>query len=187
MKRVIVILADGFEQSEALVPHDMLKRAGADVSTVSLGNKKEAVSTHGVKVATDLCLDELPQDDKIDLIVLPGGMPGASNIMNSEQVCRLARDIFERGGLVSAICAAPFVLGRLGLLEGRHATCYPGFEKELKGAIVSDTSRGGKVVRDGNVITASGMGVALKFGAELVTALYDKNTSDRILKGIMCE
>ena len=187
MKKVLLILADGFEQSEALVPHDMLKRAGADVKTVSLGKDKSAVSTHGVRVATDLNVCELPPADEVDLIVLPGGMPGAANIMDSEKICGLTLEIFRNGGFVAAICAAPFVLGRLGILKGKNATCYPGFEKDLTGAHVYDTSSGGTVIRDGNVITASGMGVALRFGAELVTALYGKNTADKILKGIMSE
>ncbi len=185
MKKVILVLADGFEQSEALVPHDMLKRAGADILTVSVNDKREALSTHGIKVLTDLVLSELPPAKDIDLIILPGGMPGASNIEKSAVICDLVTEVNRHGGRIAAICAAPYIIGHLGILSGRRATCYPGFENELIGASVADTSGGGLVITDGSITTASGMGVALKFGAELVALLYGNDVSAKILKGIM--
>ena len=172
-------LADGFEEVEALTPLDMLRRAGADIKTVSITDSKEVAGAHGVTMKADRLLSELT--DLPELVILPGGMPGAKNLRASSAVCRMVTDTWQKGGFIAAICAAPFILGELGLLNGRRAICYPGFEKSLIGAEISSE----KVVRDGKIITAAGMGVALEFGAELVSVLYGAETANKIMKSVI--
>ena len=177
--KIYVFLADGFELVEAMCPLDMLRRAGAKVLTVGLNADKTVMSSQGVAVLADTTVatltGELP-----DMVLLPGGMPGATNLRSCPAVCEMTKAVFAKGGFVAAICAAPFILGELGLLNGKEATCYPGFEDRLFGAVLSDK----KVVRDGNIITAAGMGVALPFAAALVAALYGQDKADAILTAI---
>lgn len=172
-------LADGFEEVEALTPYDMLLRAGAEIKTVSLNKTKTVTGTHGTRIEADITLDEAAEVP--DAIVLPGGMPGAKNLRESETVCRIVKETAARGGVVGAICAAPFILGELGLLEGKEAICYPGFEKCLHGAVISDK----RVAVDGKTVTAAGMGVALEFGAELVALLCGRERSTEVLRSVM--
>ena len=162
---VYLFLANGFEEIEALCPLDILRRGGVEVTTVGVGGE-EIVGSHGIHVLSDL-RDVFYRDAKPEMIILPGGMPGASNLDASPVVERAIRAALSSGGYLAAICAAPFVLGKRGLLNGKEAICYPGFEKELKGATISQK----RVVRDGKIITAAGMGVALEFGLELLSAL----------------
>ncbi len=175
-------LADGFEEVEALTPLDMLRRAGADVKTVSITENRTVMGAHKIPVVADLTVKELTKETP-EMVILPGGMPGAKNLRSSKEVCRLVSETLEAGGFAAAICAAPFILGELGLLRGKRATCYPGFEKDLKGATLAEE----KVVRDGKVITAAGMGVALPFGAELVAALFGKEKAAAILDSIRAD
>ncbi len=177
--KVLVFLADGFELVEAMCPIDMLRRAGADVLTVSLNETETVTSAQGVAVLADTVLSALG-DALPEMVFLPGGMPGASNLRGNGKVCHITKAVFSAGGFVCAICAAPYVLGELGLLKGKKATCYPGFEDKLIGAVPSDE----KVVRDGNVITAAGMGAALPFAAEMVAALYGRDKAEAILAAI---
>lgn len=176
---VYVFLADGFELVEAMCPIDMLRRAGADVLTVGLNPDVKVTSAQGVAVLADVTLDAMP-DRLPDMVLLPGGMPGASHLRDCAAVCDTVKAVFDKGGFVTAICAAPFILGELGLLAGKNATCYPGFEDRLAGAVLSDR----KVVRDGNVITAAGMGVALPFAAELVAALFGRDKAEALLSAV---
>ena len=177
--KVIVFLADGFELVEAMCPIDMLRRAGADLMTVSLNETEKVMSAQGVAVMADTLIASL--DGALpDMIFLPGGMPGATNLRNCPTVCDMTERVLANGGFVAAICAAPFILGDLGLLNGKEATCYPGFEEHLRGAIPGNR----KVVRDGNVITAAGMGVALPFAAELTAALFGREKADSLLAAI---
>ncbi len=180
--KVYVFLADGFELVEAMCPIDLLRRAGAEVVTVSLREDGRASSAQGVTVLADTTLSALT-DLLPDMVLLPGGMPGADNLRQSSEVCRITKEVAARGGFVAAICAAPYVLGELGLLQGKEATCYPGFESHLLGATISQR----KVVTDGHVITAAGMGVALPFAAELVTALFGRHKADAILRIIQTQ
>ena len=177
--KVYVFLADGFELVEAMCPIDMLRRAGAEVLTIGLNGDKTVTSAQGVTVLADITLDALT-GELPDMVFLPGGMPGATNLRSCPAVCEMTKAVFGKGGFVAAICAAPFILGELGLLSGREATCYPGFEGQLIGATLSEK----KVVRDGNVITAAGMGVALPFAAELVAALCGQDKANAILNAI---
>ena len=177
---IIEFLADGFEVIEALTPVDVLKRAGAEIVTVSINETRTVVSSCGVTVQADALLKDVALTDA-EAVILPGGMPGASNLRANETVCTTVLNAAKNGRLVAAICAAPYVLGELGLLEGKNAICYPGFEDKLHGASVSDK----KVVRDGNIITAAGMGVALDFSLEIASYLYGKEKAEKIIAAIM--
>ena len=179
---VYCFLADGFEEVEAIAPIDMLRRAGVEVTTVGIG-KRLIMGRHNIPVTADIEDSEFSADKELEAVILPGGMPGTLNL-DASQVVHDALDYAEEHGkLICAICAAPSVLGKKGLLSGREAIAYPGFEKELKGAVISKKH----VVRDGNVITAKGAGVAVKFGLEIVAALVGREKSDEISEGIQCE
>ena len=178
---VAVLLADGFEEIEALTPVDMLRRADIKTVTASVGTDTTVRGAHGITVTADTLADGLVGAD-IDMLVLPGGMPGALNLDASRTVDRLIREVCDGGGRLAAICAAPLILGRRGLLVGKRAVCYPGFEGELVGAEISDAP----VVTDGLITTAKGMGAALSFAKELVALLSSKEKADTLAKGI-CE
>ena len=172
---IYIFLADGFEEIEALCPLDILRRAGVEVQTVGVGGKREITGAHGIRVLADIADTELCSDSP-ELILLPGGMPGTKNLDASDVIRATVLDAHARGAFVAAICAAPSILGKMGLLEGVEATCFPGFEPYLDGAILSDK----KVVRDGRIITAKGMGVALEFGLCIVEALLGKEKAYEI-------
>lgn len=172
---IYLFLANGFEEVEALAPLDILRRAGAEVTTVSVGTANKTVKgAHGIKVEADLRDVKMTFDD-IDALILPGGMPGAANLDASKTVDLALAAAQEKGAILAAICAAPMVLGKRGYLKGKRAVCFPGFENELAGAIIP---QGERVVRDGNVITAVGMGAALEFGLELTAALFGADTAN---------
>lgn len=175
---VYVFLAPGFEESEAICPIDILRRAGLDVVTVSVADDKVVTGAHGIPVIADMCIEEL-DDPCPQAIVLPGGMPGTLNLDASAKLKQYILDAAE-DTLLCAICAAPMVLGKLGLLCGKKATCYPGFEEHLVGAAL-----GGKVERDGRVITACGMGVAQQFGLAIAEALVGSDAANAIEKAIL--
>ena len=172
---VYMFLADGFEEIEALCPLDILRRAGVEVTTVGIG-KDMVRGAHGITVCADIP-DVMYRDASPDMIILPGGMPGAANLDACKIVDVALKAASRKGAYLAAICAAPFVLGKRGMLEGKCAVCYPGFEDDLLGAKV-DKER--TVVRDGNIITAKGMGAAFEFGLELVRCLCDDATADKI-------
>ena len=176
---VYMFLADGFEEVEALCPLDILRRAGIEVTTVGVG-RDVIRGAHGITVFADIP-DTMYRDSNPEMIILPGGMPGAKNLDDCRTVDAALRAAHRKGAFVAAICAAPFVLGKRGMLEGKNAVCYPGFEDELCGAVV-DGER--TVVRDGQVITAKGMGAAFEFGLELVRALRDDETAQKIRNSV---
>ena len=175
-----VFLADGFEEIEALATVDILRRAGLNVVTVGVGTCTP-IGAHAISVHADLAEDSLDLDE-IDAIILPGGMPGTRNLEQSAVVQDTLRYAMDRALPVAAICAAPSILGHAGYLQGRCATCYPGFESELTGAILSNEG----VVTDGNIITAAGAGVAVDFALELVARLVSDDASQQIRRGIQC-
>ena len=177
---VYFFFAEGFEETEAITPLDMVRRAGVAAKTVSISKKKEVTGSHGITIVCDMLLKDIP-DETPDMVVLPGGMPGAKNLRACSELCALLENTAAKGGMIAAICAAPYILGELGLLEGKKATCYPGFEDRLTGAEV----RSERVVRDGRLITAAGMGVALGFGKAIVDALCGKKEADRIQDAIL--
>ncbi|MCD8282414.1 MAG: DJ-1/PfpI family protein [Prevotella sp.] len=182
MDKVYVILADGFEEVEAFAPVDILRRAGVPVETVGIKESRYVTSAHSVVVKADNLLRE---SDLLDakMIVLPGGMPGAENLAACYRLGKALVAHDKRKGLIGAICAAPMVLGKLGLLDGLRATCYPGFEKYLTGAFYT----GEKVVIDHNIITAYGPGAAFEFGYTLLSYFTDLNSVKRLRAGMMAD
>lgn len=174
-RTVLVVLADGFEELEALAPVDVLRRCGAHVTIAGVG-ALQIRGSHGIPVVCDALLSDV-FNTAFDAIVFPGGMPGAKNLHESEQVSSCILDTYARGALVCAICASPaFVLGPLGILEGRKATCYPGCE--VASPSVGFCSE--RVVHDGNVITAIGPGAAVEFGLEIARSLFGDVTSSEV-------
>lgn len=182
---IYVFLADGFEEIEALTPVDMLRRAGGSVCTVGVGGEKNIRGAHGITVTADITDDEaaerLSGGEIPEMVVLPGGLPGADNLNASTTVLMYTCAAYNAGGIVAAICAAPYILGECDLLRGRRAVCYPGFEDHLHGAEVVDQG----VVRDGNIITARAMGAALPFALELVETMFGKEKRDELAKGVL--
>ncbi len=173
--KVIMLLANGFEESEAIVPADILTRAGAEVVLASVEDSLQVVSTHGIKLTADCLLSELG-DEEMDALVLPGGMPGAQTLSDTFLVNELVKKTAEKGVYVAAICAAPFVLGKLGLLDGRNIACYPGFEQYMPEANVT----GEKVEVDDIFITAQGMGVSMEFGLKIAEMLVGPAAAAKI-------
>ena len=172
---VYLFLADGFEEIEALTPVDMLRRAGIKVATVSVNSGAEVCGAHGIKVVADRVIENTPIEN-VDMVVLPGGLPGADSLRMNKRVNEFIDFAVENNAFVCAICAAPRILGEKGLLRGKKAVCYPGFEKYLEGAETVDFG----CVRDGNIITSKGMGKANEFGLALVEALKDKEAAEKI-------
>ncbi len=177
---VYLFLADGFEEIEALCVLDFLRRAGVGVTTVGVGGKV-ANGSHQIPVVCDITEGELDLTSDFDMIILPGGMPGSTNLDKSETVDKMISRAVKEDKFICAICAAPFVLGKRGLLRGKSATCYPGFEKELEGANILD--RG--VVRDGKIITGRAMGSAHDFGLEIVEALCGKEMRQKLKEAVL--
>ena len=176
---VYCFLADGFEEVEAIAPVDMLRRAGVEVKTVGVTGEIIS-SSHNIKVVPDIALSEVILDEKLEAVILPGGLPGATNLEESAEVQKAIDFANVNDKYICAICAAPQILGHKGLLKGKEAIAYPGFETELVGAKISDEY----VVLDGNIITAKGAGVATEFGLKIVSALVGEDTAEKIGKAI---
>ena len=182
MKKVYVFLADGFEEIEALIPIDVLRRGGVEVVTVSITDFPLAQSAHGVNIEADVMFEQCDFTDA-DLLFLPGGMPGSSNLFAHKGLCKALFDHFAAGKKIAAICAAPaVVLAPLGILDGKRATCYPGMEQPL--AETGATYTGDLFTVDGNVTTGEGPAAAFPFAYELLSQLVDKKTSDQIAEGM---
>lgn len=177
---IAVFLADGFEEIEALTVVDILRRADLNVCTVGVG-KRLPTGAHGISVHTDVLESDF-DISTLSCVVLPGGMPGTLNLQASTVVLDAVKYAVENTLPVAAICAAPSILGHGGYLNGRQATCYPGFENELTGAILSEKS----VVTDGLFTTASGAGVSVDFALELVSRLTSSTTAKSIREAIQC-
>ena len=176
---IYLFLAPGFEETEAICTLDLIKRGGIEVKTVAVGCEGLAVtSTRGITVLADLSLADAQKELPCG-VVLPGGLPGADNL-NVPAIHEILHAVNKQGGLLSAICAAPYVFGGQGLLQGKAATCYPGFEERLVGAEVKKAP----VVRDGNVITAMGMGASVAFGLAIVEYFKGKEAADSIKAAI---
>lgn len=176
---IYVFLADGFEETEAITPIDMLRRAGKEVVTAGVGSKT-VTGSHGIPVVCDITIEEAKKDG-LEMIVLPGGMPGTKNLDASDKVHEFIDLCAENNIFIGAICAAPSVIGQMGLLNGRNAVCYPGFEDRLKGAHILDVP----AVKDGNIITARGAGAALEFSYELISAAADEETAGKLAGSIV--
>ena len=180
MKKTMVFLAKGFEEMEATGTVNILRRWGIDTKTVSITDDRKVISAHNMEYTADATFTEIDLSDA-DALILPGGMPGASNLNNSEPVKEVLLQQYREGRIVAAICAAPMVLGGLGLLKGRKATCYPGFEPKLIGATVT----GEAVEVDGNVVTGRGPGLVFNFGLALVSVLKGDAVAEEVAAGLL--
>lgn len=175
---VYVMLAEGFEEVEALAPVDMLRRAGANV--VMVGVTGEAVrGAHGIVVAADITADQMNMEG-VEMLVLPGGMPGTLNLEKSEYVQAALEYCYENSIHIAAICAAPSILGHRGYLRGRYATCFPGYESELNCRKVSERP----VITDSGITTAKSAGHAVNFGCELVNVLMGSEKATAVSKAV---
>ena len=177
---IYVFLATGFEDIEALAPVDIMRRAGLQVQTVSITGERIVQSAHGVGIEADLLLPDV-DFTKAKMLVLPGGLPGSTNLDACQPLTNAIKQHFEAGGAIAAICAAPLVFGHLGLLEGRRATCYPGIEGEMKGA----TYTAAIVEQDGNIITGKGPAAAFEFGYAIVDFFLGEGASMPLRQGMI--
>ena len=175
---VYMFLADGFEETEALAPLDILRRGGVEVKTVGVTGGY-VTGAHGITVKADI-LPPIALKDNTDAVILPGGGVGTQNLDASVLVKEAVQSAYSSGKLICAICAAPSVLGKMGLLRGKKATCYPGFEKYLDGAELSEAN----VAESGNVITANGMGAALDFGFAVLARLRGADKAEEVKRQI---
>lgn len=183
MKKTYLFLADGFEEIEALATVDLLRRAGVKVAMVSINKTVAVKGAHDIEVAADMVMGQEDMSDA-EMLVLPGGMPGATNLAADAQVCELLTSQHEHGGKIAAICAAPaVVLAPLGILDGYDATCYPGFEEGLNagGAYVKHQ----RVVVDRNIITANGPSSAIPFALSIIEAIKGQDAADNVAAGIL--
>lgn len=177
--KAYLFLADGFETVEALCVADILRRGGTETVTVSVSDSREVTSGQKITVKADRLFEECDFSDG-DAIILPGGIPGTPNLKNHEGLKKIMQEYYDNGKYLAAICAAPSILGAYGFLRGKRATCYPGYEEELKGAVYT----GEAVETDGNIITSKGMGTATEFGLALSELLAGRETSIKIGKSI---
>lgn len=179
---IYLFLAEGFEEIEALAPLDILRRAGIEVETVSITDNQVVRGSHGVYVLADRILPALDWDDA-EMIVLPGGLPGSTNLDACEELREGIMKLYGEGKPLAAICAAPQVYGHLGILKGVRATCYPGVETELDGAVYTAA----RVEQDGQFITGNGPGAAMEFGYTIAESIKGKEVVLPLRKGMMYE
>ena len=182
MKTIFVFLADGFEEIEALAPVDILRRAGLSVKTVSVMDEQVVAGAHGVPVLADVIFDEINAENA-EMILLPGGLPGATNLDAHQGLSQMILDFAKEEKPLAAICAAPLVFGNRGLLEGKKATCYPGFETYLKGAQYTAAL----VEKDGNFITGKGPGAAMEFAFAIVEKYCGMDKVNELKQGMMIQ
>jgi len=180
MKHIYLFLALGFEEIEAIATIDVLRRAGLDVKSVSISDDLKVTGAHGISVEAD-CLYPEVNFTEAEMLILPGGMPGTKNLNAHEGLKAALTQHAKAGKPLAAICAAPMILGQLGLLDGKEATCYPGNEVHLKGAILSEYM----IVQDGNIITASGPGVAAEFALQIVEHFLGEEKMEEISKALL--
>lgn len=180
MKKAVVFLADGCEMVEALTPVDLLRRAGVEVVTLSINGTDMVKSSHNVQIQADAVFTP-EAAEHADIAILPGGMPGTLHLGQHEGVAAAVRRLYEEGKYVAAICAAPSVLGQMGLLNGKKAVCYPSFEDKLTGAEVLQE----EVVVDGQVITSRGMGTAIPFGLAIIKELLGEEQAQNVRESII--
>ena len=180
MKTIFVFLAEGFEEIEALTPVDVLRRAGLSVQTVSVMDEQVVAGAHGVPVLADKMFADICPEDA-EMILLPGGLPGATNLDAHEGLSQMILDFAAAEKPLAAICAAPLVLGNRGLLQGKKATCYPGFETYLQGADYTAAL----VEKDGNIITGKGPGAAMEFAFAIVEKYCGIDKVNELKQGMM--
>lgn len=178
--KIVMPLADGLEEIEAIVPLDVMRRAGLDVTTVHIRNRR-VVGSHSIAIEADESIDNI-EGASFGAVVCPGGMPGSDNLKQDNRVINLVQEIFNHGGYAAAICAAPRVLFQAGILNGKTVTCFPGTEKLFDGSV---TNVNKPVVVDGKVITAIGAGAAYQFAYTLVRTFLGEDASTGLQKKMM--
>lgn len=180
MAKVCVFTADGFEEVEGLTVVDLLRRAGEEVLMVSISDNLSVTGSHGIEIKADVFFEDVDYST-VDLLVRPGGMPGTKHLGAHQGLADLLKEFAASDRKVAAICAAPSVLGGLGILREKKAACYPGFEEKLEGALVFTDS----VVKDGNITTSRGLGTAIPFALELISQLEGEVKARQIKKSIV--
>ncbi|BCN29678.1 DJ-1 family glyoxalase III [Anaeromicropila herbilytica] len=180
MKKVCIFLANGFEEVEALTVVDLLKRASLDVVMVSIQDELQVTGAHKIQVVADSLFEKIEYKD-VDMLILPGGMPGTNHLANHDKLINLLIEHNNKQKWIAAICAAPSVLGMNGILSGRAASCYPGFEDKLVGADVKIDN----VVVSENIITSRGLGTAIEFGLKIIEILVNKSKANEIKEAII--
>ena len=180
MRKVSVFVAPGFEEVECLTVVDLLRRAGMEVTLVSVGEEKQITGSNGITVLADKFFEDMDYST-MDLLVLPGGQPGTTNLKACRKLLDLLEELNSQGRKIAAICAAPTVFGSMGILKGKKATCYPGCEGELDGAEFLEQ----RVVVDGNITTSRGIGTAISFALSLIEQLDSKEKAEAIRTGIV--
>ncbi|ACL69881.1 DJ-1 family glyoxalase III [Halothermothrix orenii] len=180
--KILIPLAEGFEEIEAITSIDVLRRAGIEVITSSLTESTEVMGSHDVKVTADTTLDKVSVDN-LDGILLPGGMPGSANLKDDIRIIKLIKRLNKKSGLIAAICAAPIVLEKAGVIKEKRATSYPGFDKEMKTCNYQEN----RVVVDGNIITGRGPGVAMEFALTVVNYLTSEDMVKELSEKMMVE
>ena len=179
---VYVHLADGFEEVEALTIVDLLRRAGIETVTVSIMERLPVKGSHDIKVVADILFEDAVYGE-CEMIVLPGGMPGAKNLEAHEGLLEKIYSFYNQDKWIAAICAAPMILGHAGILKEKKATCYPGFEKDLEDAeFVTD-----EVASDGKIITSRSLATAIPFALKIIESLKGEETAEKISAGILYE
>lgn len=180
MKKSYLFLADGFEEIEALTVVDVMRRAEMPLVTLSVNDNQVVTGAHGIPVVADALAQDISFEE-VEWLILPGGMPGMTNLAASRPLCNLVKGHAEAGGLTAAICASPSILGMLGLLNGRRATCYPGFEHNLEGAIVT----GERCSVDENITTANGPASATAFALSIVAQSCGEEKAQEVAAGML--
>lgn len=178
---IYVFFADGFEEIEGLATVDVLRRNELEVITVGIG-QSSVTGAHGITFLCDCSENEVSPNETVEAVVLPGGMPGTLNLENSEKVREFISYAAQNEKLLCAICAAPSILGHMGLLEGKKAVCFPGFEDELTGATLADAF----VCRDGKIITAKGAGAAIDFATEIAAEFAGSKKAQAVKESMQC-
>ena len=180
MANIAIFLANGFEEIEALTVVDLCRRAGLSIDMVSVTNDLSVIGSHGIEVKADKVIADV-EFENMDMLVLPGGMPGTTNLENTPLLMEKIKEFDSEEKYISAICAAPGVFGRAGLLQGRKACVFPGLEGELKGADVQMS----ETATDGHILTSRGMGTAIPFGLAIVARFCGQETADELGKKVV--
>lgn len=183
MKNAVILIAEGFEEVEAVTIIDTLRRGGVDILSVSVTGDKTVVGAHGIPITCDSIFDRKAVLSR-DILVLPGGMPGTKNLGESGDVAEAVTAFKNEGKTLSAICAAPMIFGSMGLLKGLRATIYPGMESFIDGSIITPQNT---TEYDGNILTGKGPGLALDFALRLLEIASDKETAQDVAKGMLKE